>query len=330
MSNQPAIDPNRQKAIADYLYDLVGSMLAVQANFIAWFQSIPMTQKFIVVFVFVAIIFSFIYAWYMRSRVLAMLSFDQAPAFITDLRHLPNTTLPYEYEYAGGNKVPYLPASLFSSGDGQHYTWTFWIYLNGFDPTGKSGNDWGNYRYGQYKHVLSHGSGDIKDGREHLQSPAFWLKPTENTLVANISTAKGLVEMDLPDFPMNRWVHVALVVDQNNATLFRDGGLVLTQILPAEPIHLKGKNVYLFNDGGFAGGFYNLQYTANILTPHEIALLHASGKKTLDEFMYGLEYKRIVDGHDFKMTENVSAMQRASTTTPSGQTEKEKGASSWF
>jgi len=76
---------------------------------------------------------------------------------------------------------------------GNQYSVSFWIYIDGVPPTTKD------------KFVLSRGVVEFTINKS-------------NALVVDIGK-----KMTYPNFPTNRWVNVALVVDENLATLYVDG-----------------------------------------------------------------------------------------------------------
>jgi len=294
-----------QQRLADAIYYGVGQAMQAQRNTVLWFQSIPTTQKFIVVGVFALIVIAIIYGVYMRSRLAAALSFDTAPAFMTDLSKLHNTKKPYEYRFANGRQVPYLPARLFPTYNNFQFTWSFWIYVNGFDPKGGSGNDWGSYRFGEWKHVMSHGSGDIQtqpDKLESLQYPGVWLHPKENNMSFILSVRDPNtknVHVDLEDFPLNEWFHVTFVLNEMSVALYKNGRLLNTVMLPAAPRFKPNRNVFITNgppnkDGGFAGGLYFLQFQNTVLSPEQIRLLYKEQKEAIDSADYTKDYDKYV------------------------------------
>ena len=126
--------------------------------------------------------------------------------------------------------------SMPANGNGKRRSYTFWIYLNDM-----------NNMPGKYKHVWSIGD---KDGTMENMSPLVFLDKDENKMyikfsksgqsVPNLSSLNSdlnIVEMSkygiVVDYvPLQRWVHVAIVVtDGNNGgnvSVYLDGELAKT------------------------------------------------------------------------------------------------------
>lgn len=289
------MNDDTQQILADQIYRGVGKAIEAQQNMRDWFARQSTVQKILVILIVAVIIGSILYGAYSRSRLNALMSFAKEPVFINDLNKLHDTKKPYQYQYANGSTVDYLPANLFQDYNNYQFTWVFWIYVNGFDPQNKPNNDWGSYRFGKYKHILSRGSSDIKDGTVHNAYPGFFLKPKDNSIACLLSTTGGsTVQLDLNNIPMNSWFQVALTLEESTLTLFMNGRLVRTLILKDKPYFLPNQNVYITNDGGFAGKLYKVSYFNNVLSPDKLMLLYREEKKEVDSHMRSLDYDKHV------------------------------------
>ncbi len=318
------MNSDRQQKVADTLYRGVGQVIQVQRNTFEWFANIPTTQKVIVVGLIALIVFAGIYSLYVRSSLTKQLAFDTSPSFLTNINKLHNTHNAYEYQYINGNSVPFLPAKLFPTYNSHQFTWTFWLFVNGFDPKG-NGNDWGSYRFGKWKHVLTHGSGNM----EGQQYPGFWLKPTENTLSCTVSTNPGPdlsthTIVDLENIPMNEWFQVSFVLDEMSVALYMNGQLITTRMLPTPPRFIPNQNVHITNDGGFPGNLFYVQYINSALEPNKIRDMYKEQKVIIDDHIHSLNYNEFVK-KEFTVTnlnrENVHTKSRndISTGGTSGQ-----------
>lgn len=278
--------------MADTIYIGVGKAIDFWNDTRTWFSQITVVQQFVLILLISCLLFYIGYSIYNRMHRRDQLRFDTAQPFITDLSALPDTTKPYKYTDVNGAVYDYLPADLFPTPLNKQFTWSFWIYVNGFDPAGKQGNDWGSYRFGEYKHILSRGGADGADSPlpTGYQYPGFWLKPTENTLACLLTLSdNSLVEVDLQDIAMNTWINVTLVLDENNIALYRNGLLEQSRVLPASPLFRPNRNVYVTNGGGFAGQLYYIQFFNSSLEPTQIRLLYESQANTISQFMLKLD-----------------------------------------
>lgn len=79
---------------------------------------------------------------------------------------------------------------------GEQYSISFWLYVDGIPPTSKD------------KFILSRGSAE------------FYLN-RKNSLRVSIPGSSN--NMEYVNFPINRWVNVVLIVDENLASLYVDG-----------------------------------------------------------------------------------------------------------
>ena len=140
---------------------------------------------------------------------------------------VPETKIP-----VFANELVKVPITVEPAGNGQRRSYSFWIYIN----------DMNKYS-GLYKHVLH--IGDSKDIVN--ASPYIFLDKEKNRLyvrfsstnptnTVNVSGSIGNISADnlasfmqqgtiIPYIPLQRWVHVAIVVNQNTS-----GGSVTTYV----------------------------------------------------------------------------------------------------
>lgn len=91
----------------------------------------------------------------------------------------------------------------FNEPGGRVYSYTMWILVKDF-----------TYGYGQQRTVMTKGD-----------SPGVYLDSTSNALIVRVKTY-GMVESVLvPNIPAMKWIHLALVVDQNSVDIYINGTL---------------------------------------------------------------------------------------------------------
>jgi len=100
--------------------------------------------------------------------------------------------------------------------NGKEFSYSFWIYVDGDNNQNTS------YR----KFIL--GRMESSDSVEHA-SPLFELDSVSNKFFVKLSTSSNNSEhqdsLEIKYFPLQRWVNVVLVVDNNFVQLFLDGEL---------------------------------------------------------------------------------------------------------
>ena len=108
------------------------------------------------------------------------------------------------------------------------------------------------------------------------------MAPYENNLNINISsTSPGNKtnnnDCTIRNFPLQRWTH--LVVSLNNRTLdvYLDGKLVRTCILPGVAKPIGESDIQITPGGGFAGWTSRLKYWAQPLNPQEAFNVYKEG-----------------------------------------------------
>ena len=100
--------------------------------------------------------------------------------------------------------------------NGKEFSYSFWVYVDGDNNQNTS------YR----KFIL--GRMESSDSVDHA-SPLFELDNVSNKFFVKLSTSSSNVEhqdsLEIKYFPLQRWVNVVLVVDNNFVQLFLDGEL---------------------------------------------------------------------------------------------------------
>tara|TARA_B100000674_G_scaffold488868_1_gene501811 strand:+ start:350 stop:1276 length:927 start_codon:yes stop_codon:yes gene_type:complete len=175
--------------------------------------------------------------------------------------------------------------------DGAEFTYSFWIFVR----------DW-NYSYGKAKCVLYRGDPDCSEA-----SPSIWLYPRENKLMVRLQTfsygsnpsvyaappgntmnpikwqQNGNSEMfnddfvcDVSNIPLQRWVHVGLVLWNTTVDTYVNGKLARSCILPGVP-KLNGGNIEVNRWGGFQGYMSRFKYFKRAVGSDEMYKTYLDG-----------------------------------------------------
>ena len=103
-------------------------------------------------------------------------------------------------------------------------------------------------------------------------APGIFLDAKTNTLIVKMNTIAGkkpFEQMKIKNIPINKWVHVALTVQQQDVMIFINGRLKEKHILKSIPRQNYG-DVYMNLNGGFDGFLSKVQYFRRELDPLEI------------------------------------------------------------
>lgn len=152
---------------------------------------------------------------------------------------------------------------------GIEFTWSVWLNITDVDSA--------NF---QYKHIFHKGEQHIDTDtgmNSPNNAPGLYISPNTNELIVVMNTFNVINEqVKIPNFPMNKWVHV-LVRDTNNALdIYINGSLAKRHILTSVPKQNYG-NVYVSSNGGFSGNLSDLRYFNYALPPGEILAITNNG-----------------------------------------------------
>jgi len=143
--------------------------------------------------------------------------------------------------------------------DGLAFSYSLWIYVA----------DW-NYNFGNWKNIFLKGT-------EMSRAPGMWLYPKTNSLHARITTtADGNEGCDINNIPLQKWVHIAYILNNRTVDIYIDGKLERSCVLRGVPI-LNNNSVSVANDGGFYGQIAKMQYFTRALIPSEVSEIYSEG-----------------------------------------------------
>lgn len=143
------------------------------------------------------------------------------------------------------NRLITLPGEkIYTSTIGNSFTYFFWLYVD----------DIKKYRYGVYKNVFTKGQVGYYSEQ---QCPGVYIAQKTNDLEFILSTeSSGQIineKFVLNDFPMRKWFSIALIVDNNSATVCLDGKVAVSKPFGGSVIQNTG-NLVIGGNGGFISG----------------------------------------------------------------------------
>ena len=145
-------------------------------------------------------------------------------------------------------------------------TYSLWVYVS----------DW-NYKFGSWKNIFVRQSNFSKTGNIDLE-PGMFFYPKTNSIHARISTTVDPNEgCDIKNIPLQKWVHIAYVLNNRNVDMYVDGKLERSCVLKGLPIIRDDSRIYIAKDGGFYGQISRFQFFGSALRPNDVMNLYTSG-----------------------------------------------------
>ena len=165
------------------------------------------------------------------------------------------------------NKKIKVPRSV----NGLVFTYSYWMYIG----------NW-NYRFGELKNIF------VK-GDESNSAPGMYLYPRTNSLRAAIATYSddGMEYCDVKNIPLQKWVHVAYVLNNRTVDIYINGKLERSCVLKGVP-RLNNAPVRLTAGAGGSNGFFGklstFVYYPRALMPSELYKIYVDGPEAPSAF----------------------------------------------
>lgn len=129
--------------------------------------------------------------------LLVYMVFFQAPK--TD----GTTILSGSHSAISSNRIPAQLAPSFNEPEGRVYSYAMWILVKNF-----------TYGYGQQRTIMSKGD-----------APGIYLDSTSNAILVRVKTYGMTESILVPNISAMKWIHLAVVVDQNAVDIYINGTL---------------------------------------------------------------------------------------------------------
>lgn len=180
--------------------------------------------------------------------------------------------------------IPNLPTPL----DGKLFSYSLWINIS----------DYVN-KFGHFKNILSRSNeqSDINttinpgDNTEISQSPGIYLDASATNLlvytdiVSNDSGFKHDTPCIVPNIPLNKWIHIIYVLNQNSVDLYINGKLERSCVINGIPYIKSMNKLYICKDSGFNGKIAQIQYFTKALSPNDVSQLYYNGQSGSNKFL---------------------------------------------
>lgn len=202
----------------------------------------------------------------------------ERPVLVRGVRKTDVATVEDDVEYAFSpyKMIPrqMLKPSRYTNG----WSYSFWFKVT----------DW-NYKYGEPKHLFHRG-----DREGFSMSPGVWLHPEQNTLMIRVDTRGNddtrlnesmspLVtndftesKCDVLNIPIQRWIHVVLVLHNRTLDVFVNGKLRRSCQYEHPPVNNEG-DLHITDKGGFSGHIADLQYFNINISPEKVFSIYSDG-----------------------------------------------------
>lgn len=158
-----------------------------------------------------------------------------------------------------------LPPS-YNQDKGLTFSYTGWLLFEDF-----------TYRLGTQKVIFVKGPEDLSS-----MCPGVFLDSNTNTILVKIDTFGSQETITVPNIPAKKWIHFALVVDQDSVDVYINGVLhthyTLSQLPRQNP-----SPVRVGLEGGFKGKISNLNYYNYFLGPEQIKANMGSNPEENDQ-----------------------------------------------
>jgi hypothetical protein len=177
---------------------------------------------------------------------------------VSDTSTNPLKTIPISTIYDGRKEMTYsdsLPKS-FNQSDGIGLSYAGWIRVDDF-----------TYRYGTQKVIFSKGQ---QDGTHAC--PAMMLDANTNSILVKVDTYGQPEIVSVQNIPAKKWVHFAIVIDQDSVDVYINGTLSSHHTLVNLPKQ-NTSSLYISPQGGFDGKIGLLEYFNYALKPSDIPAL---------------------------------------------------------
>ena len=136
---------------------------------------------------------------------------------------------------------------------GIEFSYTGWLRIDDFA-----------YRFGEPRIIFVKGSADLSTA-----CPALLIDANTNTLLVKVDTFGAQETIPIVSVPANKWLHVAISVNQEAVDVYINGTSYAHHILTQLPKQNAG-SVMNSPAGGFAGKIVRLEYHPQVLSASDI------------------------------------------------------------
>jgi hypothetical protein len=150
--------------------------------------------------------------------------------------------------------------------DGIEFTWSVWLYLNGFQSSGS------------YHHVFNKGNVSTATPNSTFpgtntpnNAPGLYINPNYDGFRVIMNSFNNPYEevIEVTDLPMGKWINIVIRIQDKNCDIYVNGRLVKRRIM-TEVVKQNYDDVHVSLNGGFSGYLSNLTYYNRSISVTEI------------------------------------------------------------
>ena len=183
----------------------------------------------------------------------------------------------------------YVISNLPTSLNGKLFSYSLWINISDYVT-----------KYGHFKNILSRSNkqsdSDTKinplNNLNISQSPGIYLDASSSNLLVYTDIIKSEspkfthdIPCIIPNIPLNKWVHIVYVLNQNSVDLYLNGKLERSCVINGVPYTNNNNKLYIAKDSGFNGKIAQIQYFTKALDPNNVNKLYYNGPSGTNKFI---------------------------------------------
>ena len=141
--------------------------------------------------------------------------------------------------------------------DGIEFTWSVWLYLNGFQKD----NDSYHHVFNKGNTTTSQSNGSFPGTTTPNNAPGLYINPHYDgfRVIMNSFSNPYQEVIEVTDLPMTKWINVVIRVQDKNCDIYVNGRLVKRRVM-TDVVKQNYDDVHVSLNGGFSGYLSNLTY----------------------------------------------------------------------
>ena len=208
-------------------------------------------SKVVMIVVAGAVVFGIVYA-VMTKIMKNKINARNNPVLIPGV-HEAQKPLHFPQDLKEGHAVPIMRSK--NEEGGIEFTYTYWFMIEDM-----------HYKYGEWKHIFHKGNRTSWPNR----APGVWIHPETNSVRVYMNVYEKVLDfIDIENIPLNKWVHMGVVLKNKFMDVYVNGELVKRHELQDIPKQ-NFNDLYICNFGGFSGYLARFKYHNRAISPSDM------------------------------------------------------------